>query len=376
MMMLEKFVSEIIIIVYKSTKKQLHASPPIHPMLSSSLWSQKKQKPTYVSRPTTRLFKDTPMASAMGVIVQSAPFWGELKFKSIWNLILTCKSIRSDMVVVDGVTVVKKTTKKSTTTSSSTILFPSIIEHALLSMISARPSDHNNWTLRINNAKYRFSIGAAVMVKHCAALPVDSEFHMSELEIRLFNQGCLRPSIPFIDTFRLACNGKGGLKDAMERRNKVDEAVIASAQKLINQIGGRITEMTDKTVSASKIMERALIDLVGPGGDDDISASGKKKKKRNNNKKLAPGEAEIRKGLRLLLQLITDLEDAGRKSRYMGMDITSFKMNYTHKLSIPALEMDVRQLKVTKAALIGRYKTHGARYAAETMTNECLKGLE
>ena len=336
------------------------------------LWSQNKKKQQQVRsssiRPNNnnnRLFKDTPMASAMGVIVQSAPFWGELKFKSLWNLILTCKSIRSDIIMVDGGAAVKQTTKKSTTTTvPSTVTI--IIEHALLSMmVNARPSssDHENWTLLIKNARYRFSLGAAVMIKHCAALPVDNEFHMSEWDITQFNKGFIHPSIPFIDAFRLACNGNGGLKNAMERRKKVDGAVLDSAQKLVEQIDDRITDMRDKTDSAVKIMERALIDLVG-----DISSSSAKKKR-----KLVPGEGEIRKGLRLLLQLSIDLGDANMKYRSMGRVVKSF--NFFNP-SIPALELDVHQLKVTKAALINRYKTHGARYAAGTMTNECLKGLE
>jgi hypothetical protein len=254
-----------------------------------------------------------------------------------------------------------------------------MIEQALLAIIRTHPE--KDWCISITNAKYQFSLAVGVLIKHCAALPVDDEFHISAEQIRLYKIRYHIPYISFIDAYRLAVKSTGGgLKGAMERRHRLDVKVKQSARTLsVYKMQGRIPRMRANTRNARTELENQLVDLRTAAAAAEAAKEEKDgvvKKSTNNNKRASyvPGEGELRKGLRVLKQLSIDLQFADNDAAFMRRELVN-EPNSRVKISIRRLETRVHELKVMKTALIARYKAHSMKYAPTFMPLEILEGL-
>ena len=327
------------------------------------------------------------LPSVITFFIQSDAFWEVLSLAHLQMLVSTCKGFQAEFVGgsnnntstaasnnnKSGGRSKKSTAIKATTTT----VYPSMIEHALLAIIRTHPAnDSKDWCISITNAKYHFSIGVGVLVKHCAALPADDEFHMSAQQISLFKINHHVPYIPFIDAYRLAVTC--GLKGAMERRHQLRLKVKQSARTLsVTMMRGRIPRMKENTDNARKELENQLVALRSTAQQqvkevDNGSSTKKKKASRLNN---VPGEGELRKGLRLLKQLSIDLLLADNLAISMRHTLVN-EPNSRTKISTRKLETRVRDLKATKTSLVARYKAHGMSYAPTFMPTEILDGLE
>ena len=311
-----------------------------------------------------------PSSTLHILISQTDSFWGGLNLKSLQNLISTSKDFRSEFT---GSTAIVTSTKKSKKTAA---VFPSMIEHALRVMIRTRPLEVDGWTIRFSKAKYHFSLGAKAMIDHCSAFPEGHDLHLSKDRADLFKRGYASPKISFIDAFLLTARSSGGLKAAMDRRFAFDEKVVQSGRDLSSSLRRPLRMMVQNTTNAIEELENNLNIL--------------RKDAPLDKKKIIPGEIELRKGIRLLKQLRTDLSYAQCCSVHLKFKIRNDGLGETStfrnglwvrsapvpKIHTPNLEREIRELKTMKASVVGRYKAHGTRYCPVVMTEDCLEGLE
>ena len=311
-----------------------------------------------------------PSSTLHILISQTDSFWGGLNLKSLQNLISTSKDFRSEFT---GSTAIVTPTKKSKKTAA---VFPSMIEHALRVMIRTRPLEVEGWTIRFSQAKYHFSLGTKVMIDHCSAFPEDHDLHLSKETARLFKQGYAYPKISFIDAFLLTARSSGGLKAAMARRHAYDEKVVQSGCDLTSSLRRPLRRMVENTINAINELENNLNIL--------------RKDAPLDKKKIIPGEIELRKGIRLLKQLRTDISYAQICSSNIKFKIRNEGLGETatfkygsclpsapvRKIHTPKLEREIRELKTMKASVVGRYKAHATRYCPVVMTEDCLEGME
>jgi hypothetical protein len=326
------------------------------------------------------------LPSVITSLIQSDAFWGGLDLDHLRMLVSTCKGFQVEIVGTTTTTAPKKSAKKSkkvvaaaaAAVSTTASAYPPMIEQALLAIIRTHPE--KDWCISITNAKYQFSLAVGVLIKHCAALPVDDEFHISAEQIRLYKIRYHIPYISFIDAYRLAVKSTGGgLKGAMERRHRLDVKVKQSARTLsVYKMQGRIPRMRANTRNARTELENQLVDLRTAAAAAEAAKEEKDGvvKKSTNNKRASyvPGEGELRKGLRVLKQLSIDLQFADNDATFMRRELVN-EPNSRVKISIRRLETRVHELKVMKTALIARYKAHSMKYAPTFMPLEILEGL-
>jgi hypothetical protein len=221
-----------------------------------------------------------------------------------------------------------------------------LFDRALLTIMKSSPEVR---MLSFESAKYRFALQVDMMTKHCAALPVEDDFHLSVHDVRRFKIGCFFAQIRFIDAYHLA--SKNGLKAAMERRHRFETKVLDSAGEIVAALTGRLMPLRLKTRLAIVELKKKLANL----------------RKDAVGKKRVPGENELCKGVRLLSQLLTDLCCADCNLSRVRSDI--LKKKYM------SIEPAVGTLKGLKKTLVARYKAHTV-YCPALLTVDCLAGLE
>ena len=256
------------------------------------------------------------------ILFQSDSFWGNANLNVLRIIVSSCKGLKSELL--GNVKKDKKDVQRMP-----------LFNHALLTMIRLRPSENNNWELSLNSAKYRFSLQKDVMIKHCAALPVEDEFHLTKDNAVRHKLGFFFASIRFIDAFNLASGI--GMKVVMERRHLFEKKVIQSAIAILTAVEHNIKPLRLNVKEAIVQLKKNLATL----------------RKDIVSKKRVPGETELLKGTRLLDQLFTDLCCAEWKIANI-----SYSIRQTTPKNYLEIESNVSTLKGLKKTLVERYKKH------------------
>ena len=292
------------------------------------------------------------------IVSQSDEFWGNSTLNVIRMITSTCKGFRAEMLGDENVFAAnpKKRPNKKHQQEEQQQRLPNIIivKQALLTMIKYRPSALEDWSLSFSNVKYRFSLQVDVLIKHCAALPVENEFHLTAVNIHRCKAGYYFPYIGFMDAYELAVNR--GLKACMERRNKYDDKVRHSANELIREVSDLFSPMRSNIHRALKELKKVLCEDLKKEGVHLPAASSSKKK-----------VSELNKSIRLLDSLHLDLWTASR-----NLNTIRFMARQFREFDPVTLSRCVSELRTSKKSTVMRYKTHSKIYP-EIMTMECIE---
>ena len=300
------------------------------------------------------------------IVSQSDEFWGNSTLNVIRMITSTCKGFRTGMLGDENVFAAnpKRPNKKHQQEEQKQRLPNIIIKQALLAMIKSRPSALEDWSLSFLDVKYRFSLHVDVLIKHCAALPVEDEFHLTAVNIPRCKAGYFFPYIGFLDAYELAVNC--GLKACMERRNKYEDKVRHSAYELIDEVRDLFAPMRSNIHRALKELKKVLCDLKKEDVLPAASSSNKKVKVSELNKKKV---SELNKSIRLLDSLHLDLWTASR-----NLNTIRFMARQFREFDPVTLSRRVSELKTSKKSTVMRYKTH-SKICPEMLTMGCLDGI-
>lgn len=281
---------------------------------------------------TPRVFKKAPpipspksMLIPHTILFQSDQFWEKLNLNVLRRLISTCKGFRTELLRKDA----GKT----------------LLDQALLTLTSHGP------TISLATAKRCFFLKLDAMAKHCAMLPQEDPLHLNEEERKTVHINTFRFHIRFIDAYNMAC--KSGLKAAMERRHRSETKLLNAGRKTAAELKGRFRPLSMNIREAQAELIQNLTAL----------------RKDNTSKKRLPGENMLRKGIKQLKQLGTDVAMANLKVRNLA---------YHNTLGVPSLyeiKRYVTELKKLRKTLVARYKAHTV-YCPGRLTTDCLAGLE
>ena len=281
------------------------------------------------STSTTRM----PLSCVTDCLFQSDSFWGNANLNVLRMMVSVCKGLKSELLGDE-----KKKKKE--------VQRMPLLNHALLTMIRLQPALNDNWTLSFKTAKYRFSLQYDTMLKHCAALPAQDKFHLTEGNVRAFKEDDFEARIRFIDAFNLA--SRIGMKIVMERRNQFETKTIKSAIDILLLVVRNFRPLMLNVKAAVVQLKKDLATM------------------RNG----AVGKKELLKGIRVLDQLHTDLCRAEWKCMNVSSSIRS-----TTEWDYLSIESDVGDLRGWKKTLVKRYKKHSV-FCPELMKTDCLAVYE
>jgi hypothetical protein len=272
-------------------------------------------------------------------VFQSDSFWGNANLNVLRMMVSVCKGLKAELLGD-----VKKNKKE--------VQRMPLFNHALLTIIRLRPEKNEQWTLSIKCAKYCFSLQIDTMLKHCAALPVEDEFHLTDREIGRFKGGYTSGYIRFIDAFNLA--SRIGMKIVMQRRHLFETKIMESAVAILAALGGNIKQprlnVKEAIVQLKITLATLRKDVVG--------------------KKKVSGESELLKGIRLLGLLLTDFG-----SLHWKLVIINHAIRPTTKRNYLSIESVVSEIKCQKKSIVERYKKHRS-FCPGVMKTDCLALLE
>ena len=219
-------------------------------------------------------------------------------------------------------------------------------QHALLAMIKNRPNAINGWVLKMSDAKYRFSLQLDAMVERCVALPVNDRCHIRAALDGSHVGGCgVYGTIHFIDAYRLAANGVGGMRVSMEQRHQFDMRVMESVRELCGKVSFDLLRVMQSNIDYAV---RLLLE------------KSSRLKWYHEGYVLRDYETEIETKIHFLGRLSKDVREV------------SFDVGYLlTKKNTPAVDSDVRGLTIKARALVSRYKSQ-TEYCPEAMSIEVL----
>lgn len=309
------------------------------PQATSAPKMQKKSTGVYKQHQNTTAPDRMPLAATTSALFYSEEFWGALTLDSLSMLMRTCKAFREDL-------------QQPGARDS-----PPTAEQAMQVMIRCRPTANLEWLLTFEEAKYQFSLNGKTLVQFCMELPQEDITHITETDVGRWKSGYFTPYIRFLDAYSLAKKEKGGLKAAMERRNKLCTKVVKEGKKLLAKFEEPTWTMSINTSAAIKVLNKTLANIQKQTGENDA----KKKKK-------TPDEVRVAGAIRVLKMLLESLHHA----RYCQSTI---KQDIKNTRNIPRMQKFNSETKTVMKNIIERYRTHSA-HCQEKMTLNFLTGLD
>ena len=285
------------------------------------------------------------LASVTDILYYSDSYWKHMTLNSLRNLMSTSKGFNSEMKKVS---------------SSATNSTP-MIEFALLSMIKNRPDVFNYWVLSFSTANKIFFLSVEQLIEHCAALPVGNPYRLDVDNADDWMSMESPSGIGFIDAFRLTVNSAGGLKSAMERRDRFFVGVMASARRILVSVGDRFEQMLGNVEVAYDALKRDLADLRNDESDGNIDGTLTR----------SPEDIRLQKGIRRLKKFARALETADmdyQTIRYI-VDVATYK-------NINSLEYHVGEVDAGLRLLVPRYKSYSVKYCRAPLPFDCLPEMK
>jgi hypothetical protein len=289
------------------------------------------------------------LASMTDILYNSDSFWEHMTVDSLRNIMSASKEFHSEM----------RKANKSTAGCCC-----SLLEFSLLAMIKNRPHAFNGWKMRFSTASNIFFLSIEQLIGHCAALPAADPFHIGVDNVDDWMLTGSTPSaIRFIDAFRLAVNGAGGLKGVMECRDRLRVKVMASAHKILVSVGDRFEQMSENAERASGVLEQALADLL-QDVENDGNIDGTPVRSSHE-------ESTLRKGIRRLKKLKCALEIAD-----MDYHTIKYIVEVAAYKNITSLQCHVGEVGSGLRLLVPRYKSYSVKYCKGSLPLHCLPEMK